>query len=397
MNITEAQQEVFNDLEHSARRASREKEESANAALSAAKLTDEEAGRLKEHIAGSEVTINLNVEKEIEVAGANRLLIDVLLEGRNRDRPEAYLLNTWQTGTSGGQVPPYGGGRDAFETVGCGYRKFTIPPSWQDIRDRPRYGALNLFASTTGVSSGSYGKVALTLHPNVTRAATVTFEDSVQSNNPNLQIGTLEHFDHLLADFHDRQTTMWDVWCEELLKVSRGLKSSMPTLYWEIQIHGEIDFTADVSFLRVGYADLFGTPVGEKVKSWADLHRWPLIWGYKSQVIVDPTVFPAQGVPDDSSWRWPHLWVSSEEADTARVVFGNCWLELEKQRSGLEKQRPVLSASEYRSRKRALLSSYWTDLWSTMPFPLRSEPTLRSNQETLETTLRELTLRYGGE
>lgn len=431
---TRAQKGVFRVLRDDARGRSGASREDADGLLAEGLNSNgnRDVERVKAHIGRSEIVIYFKPEKRIGAA----TLLDIL-------RTSGHYLNTWQTGASGGD--PNSVKRDELESERFGY----AARDQEQFRDRPRYGWINRL-EVTGGRNFQYGDAGFVLTRRIAERSTLTcVHDSVTNDFEamTLPIGTSKYFNHLLVASRDllgrrndpTARKQWASLCERWLRAANGLEAD-PGLgvkeQWEAQVHSEIAFPEDVVFLRVPYRRYFGTPFGEGLKTWARNNGWPLLWGHKHTVIVDPEVCPETRPNDD--WRWPHFRVEANMRTRAIERFNNGWwaaflrnketfeakkpdfernlnimmAEIAKTRRTLEKEqkkrRPdkkKISDLEVESvNMQKGVENYknirvfigdnpdgdWNNLWSGMPWPLRYEPRPRAGQQSVTAMVRSL-------
>jgi hypothetical protein len=247
----------------------------------------------------------------------------------------------------------------------------------------------------------SYGPISLVLEPQLKWFSTVTFDDTNLlaggADEDNLPpVGTFDSLDHLLVELHDVRSDLipksWESWCRNLVRVARGRRVSGYNKYWEAQIHAPINLKDDVVFVRASYQNLFGKEVGGKVQAWARRNGWPLIWGYKSNVLVDPTVKPESNVSHTDEWRWAHVFTSKRQLASAIRIFEENWKNCATEKmniDGNEELFPQEKTREYED----FLKARWAGFWGDMPTGLRAEPATGADRESLPGTLHRMRLK----
>jgi hypothetical protein len=110
--------------------------------------------------------------------------------------------------------------------------------------ERPKYGAPNLLSDPAGVAGArAYGNCYMVLRPQVRKRITIASADTSTSRC----LGVLDFCAHVVNTYSD----------EELRNMAEITNGKIPfaeyksTVYKEIQIHGDIDITRDVSALHI--------------------------------------------------------------------------------------------------------------------------------------------------
>lgn len=356
MQVTPQQQQVRARLAEEAERRSR----AASGRLKRL-LPKRDRELVKRQISGSEVTINFPAHKPV----GGRWLVDILMEAD-------HFMNQHESGHTGGV--PISFGRDECEIRRFGYEAIPDGDAAQAARrDRPRYGAVNVFTSGVG-SAPVYGNCALVLHPRVAQAATITLMDSLHRKEP--LIGTVDAFDHCIVQLNQVwSANSWRSWLSDLLRAARGMAdpSAIINRYLEIQIHAVIQFPTDILYLRGSFESQFGTPTGERLQHWARRQGWPLVWGVQTEMVIDPTVrFPTIDVPDPPRPNWSDAVLATAER------FAGIWGYHARKCGGA----PVTSNN----------LGEWAMLWDATPPAARYMP---STTAKVPVTMRDLASRLG--
>jgi hypothetical protein len=240
-----------------------------------------------------EARVELNFHPDRKAASGLIVAASLLAEGVYRSQFETQISNGSCTAQPGGY-------RYDWESrmFGCAYDRSTH-------KERPKYGALNLF-NQAGGAAPRFGSCYLCLRPAVSQRTTFSYGDSV--TNPD-EMGTLQHFHWIWS------AIVRDVLAEG--KVLGQAGTTLPTLlaklqtslgpfarsrfagepsrnlddYVEAQVHGDIRLDRDVEQMVVDPC-FVGSEVGQMLVEAAKKYGFPLYYHRGLAVAVDT-------IPDD--------------------------------------------------------------------------------------------------
>lgn len=231
--------------------------------------------------------------------------------------------NQFETSISNGGVTAFlGGRRDVCEQrlFGGSYHGPGV-----EVRDRPRYGALDLLSHPEGPSP-RFGSCYFVLTATVSQRCTFTYQDS--HSNPN-EIGTLREFDDVFAAllrdafFHDcalgeRNLTVASLFdrMERALAnpVARRSSTGSPfrnlNQYVEAQVHGLVSLASDAEALVID-PSFRGTATADHLSELCRRYEVDLQWHHGFQLRVED-------VPRD--FRGPTMPSLAERVARARML-----------------------------------------------------------------------------
>ena len=212
---------------------------------------------------------------------------------------EGSYRNQFETGISNGGVTAFlGGTRDVCEQrlFGGSYHGPGV-----GVRDRPRYGALDLLSHAEGPSP-RFGSCYFVLAAAVSQRCTFTYQDS--HSNPD-EIGTLREFDDVFAAilrdvfFHDCALGERDLTVASLLeRIERALASPVAqrafaespfrnlNRYVEAQVHGPVSLASDAEALVVD-PSFRGTATADHLSELCRRYDVDLQWHHGFQLRVE--------------------------------------------------------------------------------------------------------------
>lgn len=374
MHVTPIQQQVLSALQANA--ADQSNLQSAGIGLLLNGLKGET--NMRNRFLLSEITINFAPMTKISHApGQSRLLIDVMRESE-------HYKNSWEIPGANNWFPEYRARRDLIERRAFGYPPFKDGVPQVDGIDRPRYAALNLFKNVNGGTDIDYGQASLVLStPAVQEYATLACRDSFDYwrqlliDNGRMEqymtfpedptyhpvVGTTANFNHQLLKFYKdcvhqqalnppyAKGIAWQDWLHDVGRAEKGYAvSNSKYPYWEVQIHGVIEFENDIRGLRAGFDEYFGTRVGKVLQDWAIQHNWFLTWVHDRKMVLDPN-----GAGNNYNTRDRGLF---------RKKFASLW----------GKSSDSINVTRQ--------NKLWSKLWEFTPAPARYEPNPFPDQMT---------------
>ncbi len=228
------------------------------------------------------ITINFNPDKALTLqthsyGGAKSLGYEVSVDRATSRVIDALTVdghykNQFETGITSGSNSAYpGGSRDNWEkTIFEGeYHHHELIPS-----ERPKYGGLNGDQAPQGPAS-SYGSCYFVMKQG-TRERT-TFTPNNSSGCSAQQVGTTDHFAHVLKDVESTRFT-------KLMNFANGrpVTGGSGWGYIEAQIHGPLEFDKDIAQV-VCHTKFKGTEYEAKLRKFAEMNGAELMWtdGFK--------------------------------------------------------------------------------------------------------------------